>query len=160
MRDLNFKEPTPKTEDLYFKSVDQTFSHLRTELIAVKNEDLQTPNIDLDTGKPTARGEYPLADATYRELLAKLASDHFQHTDEALRQNILGFFDHGRDVEQESRIDPCNTECWRKTWVQANQLRAVALLDSFDRAQPQQLSKVTAITKAGTITGGAADAAR
>ena len=155
LRDLDFKEPTPKTEDLYFKSVDQTFGHFRIELTAVKNQDLQRPNIDLDTGKPTARGEYPLADATYRELLAKLASDHFEHTDEALRQNVLGFFDHGGDVGQESRIDRCNTECWRKTWVEVNQLRSATLLDSFDRAQPQQQpSKVTAITKVGSITSG------
>jgi Zinc dependent phospholipase C len=155
LRDLDFKEPSPKTEDLYFKSVDQTFSHFRTELTELKSHEVQAPNVDLDTGKPTARSEYPLADATYRELLAKLASDHFEHTDEALRQNVLGFFDHGEHVEQESRIDRCNTQCWRKTWVEVDQLRSATLLDSLDRAQPQQQpSKVTAITKAGSITSG------
>ena len=51
----------------------------------MKSGDLQTPEIDLDTGKPTKRGEYPLADATYRELLDELADEQFAHLNEPLR---------------------------------------------------------------------------
>ncbi|MGO9518483.1 MAG: zinc dependent phospholipase C family protein [Candidatus Korobacteraceae bacterium] len=151
LRAVNFKEPTPKTEDLYFKSVDQTFSHFRTELTALKNQDIKTPNIDLDTGKPTARGEYPLADLTYRELLDKLASDHFEHTDEALRQDIVHFFNGHGVAEEASRIDPCDAGCRLKTWIQVNQLRAVALLDPADRPQPQQPTKTSMRSKDGAI---------
>jgi hypothetical protein len=143
LRAINFKEPTPRTEDLYFKSVDQTFTHFRTALIAVKDQDLQPANIDLDSGKPTARGEYPLADRTYRDLLGKLANDHFENTDEALRQDILRFYERFGVTEQESRIDRCDAECWRKTWIEVNQLRAVALLDAADRAQPRRPTKTS-----------------
>src|SRR5271166_1884832 len=58
-RAIDFKEPTAKTEDLYFKSVDQTVSEYGKALQQVKENDLQAPEIDLDTGKPTKYGEYP-----------------------------------------------------------------------------------------------------
>jgi hypothetical protein len=155
LRAINFKEPTPKTEDLYFKSVDQTFTHFRTELIAVKDQDLRPPNIDLDSGELTARGEYPLADRTYRELLGKLANDHFEHTDEALRQDILRFYERFGVTEQESRIDRCDVECWRKTWIEVNQLRAVTLLDAADRAQPRRPTKTTPSAEDSAVTSSA-----
>ena len=154
LRAVNFKEPTPKTEDLYFKSVDQTFSHFRTELTAVKNQELLTPNIDLDTGKPTSCGEYPLADRTYRQLLDKLAEDHFEHTDEALRRDILQFYEGAEVSEQGSRIDRCDVECRRKTWLEVNQLRAVALLDPADRAQPRQPAGISTAAKDARIASG------
>ena len=93
LRTIDFKEPTPKTENLYFKSVDQTVDEYGKALQEVKSNDLQAPEINLDTGKPTKRGEYPLADATYRELLDELAYDNFNHMDKALRDNIVWFYD-------------------------------------------------------------------
>ena len=155
LRAINCKEPTPKTEDLYFKSVDQTFSHFRAELTAVKNPDWQAPNINLDTGKPTALGEYPLADRTYRELLARLANDHFEHTDEALRQDILRFYERFGIHQQESRIDRCDAVCWRKTWIEVNQLRSVALLDAADRTPPRRPTKASTDVKNSAIAASA-----
>jgi len=134
LRDIDVKEPTPKTEDLYFKSVDQTIDRFSKALTEVKNHDLQTPNIDLDTGKPTRRGEYPLADYAYRELLDELASDHFNHMDDALRQNILQFYDGFAFPEPGARMDHCVAERRRKTWTELNQLRASALLHPEDQA--------------------------
>lgn len=136
LRTINFKEPTPKTENLYFKSVDQTIDHFSRALTEVKNNNLQTPNIDLDTGKPTVRGEYPLADYTYRELLDHLADDKFDHMDDALRQNILRFYEGFGFPEPGTRIDQCVAKRWRKAWIEINQVRAFALLDPEDQAQP------------------------
>ena len=146
---IDFKEPTPKTEDLYFKSVDQTIDEFSKALTEVKNHDLQTPNIDLDTGKPTQRGEYPLADYTYRELLDDLANDHFDHADEALRQNILQFYDGFGFPSPGTRIDHCVAERWRKTWTELIQLRAFALLDSENQAQ---IAGTTRTSRRETIT--------
>ena len=135
LRAIDFKEPTPKTEDLYFKSVDQTIDHFSTALTELKNHDLQTPNIDLDTGKPTERGEYPLADATYRELLDALAYDHFNHMDDALRNNILEFYEGFGFPKAGTRIDKCVIQRWEKTWIELTQLRATALLGPLDKTQ-------------------------
>ena len=136
LRAIDFKEPTPKTEDLYFKSVDQTIDRFGKALQEVKANDLQAPNIDLDTGKPTQPGEYPLADATYQELLDELAYDHFNHMSDALLQNILQFYEGFDFPKAGTRIDRCVAERWRKTWVEVNQLRSFALLDSADQPNP------------------------
>ncbi len=134
---IDFKEPTAKTEDLYFKSVDRTIDQFGKALTEARNDDLQTPNMDLDTGKLTRRGEYPLADYTYRQLLDALAGDNFQHMDDALRQNILQFYEGFGMPGPGTRIDSCVAQRWHKTWIEVNQLRAFALLDAADQAQPE-----------------------
>jgi len=146
LRAIDFKEPTPGTEDLYFKSVDQTIDQFRKALSAVKNDNLQTPNIDLDTGKPTKRGEYPLADATYRGLLDELASDHFNHVDDALRDDILNFYEGYGFPKAGTRIDKCVFQRWQQTWIEVNQLRAGTLPNAVGPPQPAQVAMRTGST--------------
>ncbi|MGB8885721.1 MAG: zinc dependent phospholipase C family protein [Candidatus Korobacteraceae bacterium] len=136
LRDIDFKEPTPRTENLYFKSVDQTVTQYGKALQEVKNHDLQTPEINLDTGKPTKRGQYPLADATYRGLLDELAYDNFSHMDKALRDNIVWFYDGFGFPASETRLDKCVVQRWRKTWIEVNQVRVTEVLDPFDQPSP------------------------
>ena len=143
LRTMDFKQPTPQTEDLYFKSVDQTIDRFGKALGEVKNHNLQTPNIDLDTGKATQRGEYPLADATYRELLDDLAHDHFNHMDDALRDNILEFYEGFGFPKPGTRIDKCVVQRWRKTWIELNQVRAAELLGVPDPAQPPTTTQMS-----------------
>jgi len=156
---IDFKEPTPKTEDLYFKSVDQTVDRFGKALTDAKNKDLQTPNIDLDTGKPTSRGEYPLADYTYRELLDDLADSNFQYADDALRQNIIQFYEGFGVPVPDTRIDNCVCARWRKTWVEVNQLRAFALLDPEEQAQPAREETATRLQSGSGLASCAGDAA-
>src|SRR6185312_858526 len=49
-------------------------------------------NIDFDTGKITARGEYGLADKTYSDLIIKLQNNNFVDLTNALKENILHFY--------------------------------------------------------------------
>jgi hypothetical protein len=49
-------------------------------------------NDDLDTGGPTAPGEYKLADRAYARLLKELARKDFTDAPPALRKNILSFY--------------------------------------------------------------------
>jgi hypothetical protein len=151
---INFKEPTPKTESMYFKSVDQTIDRFGQALREVKANDLQAPNIDLDTGKPTVRGEYPLADYTYREWLDKLAEDHFNHMNEAMRQNILDFFQGFGPPEPGTRIDKCVAERWRKTCTELNEVRALALLHAPDQATLASAVNQTSTTKQAPPSAG------
>jgi hypothetical protein len=143
LRTMDFKQPTPQTEDLYFKSVDQTIDRFGKALGEVKNHNLQTVNIDLDTGKPTQRGEYPLADATYRELLDELAYDHFNHMDVALRDNILEFYEGFGFPKPGTRIDKCVVQRWRKTWIELTQVRAAELLGLPGPAQPTTTTQMS-----------------
>ncbi len=52
---------------------------------------IKLPDDDLDSGKPTAAGEYTLADDTYAKLLSQLADKKFDVTTVALQKNILDF---------------------------------------------------------------------
>ncbi|HZP22152.1 MAG TPA: zinc dependent phospholipase C family protein [Terriglobales bacterium] len=136
LRAVNFKEPTAKTEDLYFRSVDQTVSAYGEALHQVKTGNLDAPEIDLDTGKPTARGEYPLADITYRELLDKLAAAKFANVTPELRDSIVNFY---RDFELQSLpagVQKCILERRSQTYKELTQLRALNLSPPAARLQP------------------------
>jgi hypothetical protein len=138
-RAIDFKEPTAKTEDLYFQSVDQTITQYHKALKAVQGKELQAPAINLDTGDPTKRGTYPLADATYRELLDELTYDNFQHMDNALEADLLRFYDGFGLPANDTRLDHCVVERWRQTWIEVHQVRAFELLDEFDQPNPMPL---------------------
>lgn len=128
---IDFKEPTARTENMYFKSVNETIDAFGAALRQLKDNTLETPNIDLDTGKPTRRGEYPLADATYRQLLDDLAPDGFNDMDDDLRDNLLHFYAGFAfpTPKQGQRLDHCIVARWRQTFTEVNQVRADALLD-------------------------------
>jgi len=154
-RAIDFKEPTTKTENLYFKSVDQTVDQYRKALKEVKSDDLQAPAMDLDTGKPTKRGEYPLADYTYRELLDELAYDQFAHLNEPLRQDILNFYEGFGFPPAGTRIDKCVAQRWTKTWVELTQLRSFDILDQYDQpGNPTPPPAPTAPAKTASLTCG------
>jgi hypothetical protein len=91
-RGLSYKDPTPKTEDLYMESVNQTVTALRAQLQLVSQGHTDFAATDLDTGAPTHAGEYELCDETFRELLRRLQKDNFAHTDAALRTTVLHYF--------------------------------------------------------------------
>ncbi len=59
---MGFDNPTPKTEDLYIKSINATVDQYRVYLEEVRAGTLVLPNCDLDDGKATIAAEYTLAD--------------------------------------------------------------------------------------------------
>ena len=89
---LDFKIPTPKTEDMYIKSVNQTNDNYRALLKEVNRGDLKFANTDCDTGRGTARAEYSLADQTYAKLLDDLNKGRFRQLTPELQQNVLAFY--------------------------------------------------------------------
>lgn len=92
LKALDFNVPTPKTENLYFASINLTVDKYRALLNNAQSRSIKLPNDDLDSGKATAAGEYTLADDTYAKLLSQLADKKFDATTTALQKNILGFY--------------------------------------------------------------------
>ena len=92
LKGMGFNNPTPKTEDLYIKSINTTTDHYRVLLEEVRAGKLVLPNCNLDDGITTKAGEYSLADETYSGLLARLAAHNFDRTSAQLRKNILNFY--------------------------------------------------------------------
>ncbi len=88
---LAFKTPSPEAERLFTESFKASRERYRMLLQSVRGERLELANTDFDTGQPTRRGEYPLADATYAELLSRLTSKKVDVPD-AMRADIMRFY--------------------------------------------------------------------
>ena len=120
-KSLNFKIPTPATEDLYFKSINTSVDQYRIYLKEVGTDTLVLPNRDFDTGNVTGAGEYSLADSTYAKLLAKLADGKFDRTSADLRGNILQFYsDASAPIETKK-----DTDDLQEVQKQLEQLKAI-----------------------------------
>jgi hypothetical protein len=92
LRPLKFETPTPEAESLFLASFKDTRERYQASLQAVGQGRLNLANTNFDTGKPSAHGEYALADDTYAELLDRLAGRQFTGVPPALRQNIAAFY--------------------------------------------------------------------
>jgi hypothetical protein len=89
---MAFNNPTPQTEDLYFKSINTSVDQYRTFLGKVRTDSLVLPNCDLDSGNLTKAAEYSLTDDTYAKLLSQLSDKKFASTPPELQTNILNFY--------------------------------------------------------------------
>jgi hypothetical protein len=89
---LAYKDPTPTTEDLYFRSMNDVVTHYHALVQEAEKGDLSFPDRNLDTGELTQPGKYDLADEAYAELARKLQEQDFAGVTPALKQNILAFF--------------------------------------------------------------------
>jgi Zinc dependent phospholipase C len=121
---LAFKIPSPKAEDRYIKSVNETVEEYRRTLRQAAGGRLNLPNLDFDTGKPTRPGEYVLTDKAYARLVHELAEKKFAKVTPDLRANILEFF-HDSKAPAELRKD-------QKEWE-----RTVAELDGLKSYVPR-----------------------
>ncbi|MGD1098147.1 MAG: zinc dependent phospholipase C family protein, partial [Bryobacteraceae bacterium] len=130
---LAFKNPNPKTEEMYFKSINTSVDQYRAFLEKLRTDSLQLPNMDLDTGKQTKAGEYPLTDESYAKLLAKLSERKFDRTSPELRENILGFYS-DLSVPFETKKD---TVRWQSVLTSLDQLKALTVVPASADNSPQ-----------------------
>jgi len=119
---LAFNNPTPQTEDLYFKSINTTVDQYRIYLIQVLTDSLRLANSDFDTGKETIAAEYSLTDETYAKLLGQLAERKFDLTSPDLRDNILTFYS-DLSLPLETKKDSAR---WQSVLTDLDQLKLFA----------------------------------
>jgi hypothetical protein len=116
---LAFNNPTPQTEDLYFKSINTTVDQYRIYLEQIRTDSLKLANCDFDTGKETVAAEYSLTDDSYAKLLDQLAKRKFDLTSPELRENILSFYsDLSAPIETKK-----NNERWQSVLASLDQLK-------------------------------------
>ncbi|HSB74923.1 MAG TPA: zinc dependent phospholipase C family protein [Terriglobales bacterium] len=125
---LGYRNPTPSTEDLYFRSMDHVLQEYHSLVQQVSRGDLHIPNRNLDTGWLTREGEYMLADQTYADLAQRLDRDHFAHLTPAVRNDILQYFADGPPAN--GSLKP---SLWKKTKA------ALVLLKSATAGPPVSL---------------------
>ncbi|AKD05522.1 zinc dependent phospholipase C family protein [Pontibacter korlensis] len=92
LRPLAFVPPPPKAEELYLESFNVTADKYSAMLKQLSDKQPSLQNLQLDTGKETKHGTYPLTDETYAELLKRLAKSEFEKANRPLQQNILKFY--------------------------------------------------------------------
>lgn len=119
---LGFKNPTPQTEDLYFKSINLTVDQYRAFLEEERTDKLALPNCDLDSGQDTKAAEYSLTDDTYAKLLGQLSEKKFDRTSPELRDNILQFYS-DLSVPIETKKDQVR---WQGVLIALDQLKSAA----------------------------------
>ena len=119
---MAFNSPTPRTEDLYFKSINTTVDQYRAFLVQVGSDTLTLPNRDFDTGNVTKGAEYTLTDDVYAKLLAQLSDRKFNLTSPELRANILDFYsDLSAPIDTKS-----DATRWRGVLAALDQLRVMS----------------------------------
>lgn len=94
--DLAIKIPNHQTQEWYLQSVNHTVDVFRDTLHKALEEGVNDPvalaNVDLDTGKQTKVGDYPLADEAYAQLLGRLTSKPKRVISESVKQHILDHY--------------------------------------------------------------------
>ena len=140
---LAFANPTPQTEDLYFKSIDSTVDQYRTFLRALRTDALELPNCDFDSGQATKAAEYTLTDDTYAKLLHQLVDHKFEKTTPELRNNILDFYsDLSASYDTKKEADD-----WKDVLKDLDQLKAITLNEEIAegrRVEPRMAIHPTA----------------
>jgi hypothetical protein len=92
LKKLRFVVPKQDVEKLFIQSFDTVTTHLAKDIAGASAKQLKLDNIDFDTGKPTKRGEYGLADDSYATLLLKLHDKKFETVNADLKANLLLFY--------------------------------------------------------------------
>jgi len=118
---MAFNNPTPQTEDLYFKSINTSVDQYRAFLEQLRTTSLVLPNCDLDSGNLTKAAEYSLTDDTYAKLLAQLSKKKFDSTPPELRADILHFYS-DLSAPIETKKQPAS---WQSVLTSLEQLRQV-----------------------------------
>ena len=117
---LAFTNPTPQTEDLYFKSINTTVDQYRAFLVQVGTDSLTLPDRDFDTGNLTKAAEYSLTDETYAKVLSQLSERKFALTSPALRENIMQFYS-DLSLQIETKKDGVR---WQAVLTELDQLKS------------------------------------
>jgi hypothetical protein len=132
---MAFKNPTPATEEMYFKSINTSVDHFRAYLETLRTGSLELANMDFDTGKRTVAAEYTLTDETYEKLLAELSERKFDRTSPELRENILSFYS-DLSAPNETKKDAAR---WQNVLTALDQLKAMTLAPTTAGSSPQCL---------------------
>jgi hypothetical protein len=135
LKALDFNIPTPKTENLYFTSINQTVDKYGALLKETHSQQIKLADDDLDSGKPSVAGEYTLADDVYAKLLSQLADKKFEATTIPLQKNILDFYANAV-APNETKKDPGK---WQKVQSNLEALKTLTpdpTLPALPQAQP------------------------
>ncbi len=92
LRVLQFKSPTPQTENLFQASFNATLDRYRHLLAGESEGRLHLSNDNFDLGEQGGPGKYRLSDEAHARLLHNLAAQKFMSAPPKLRRALFEFF--------------------------------------------------------------------
>ncbi len=117
---LQFRTPTPQTEQMFEASFNATLDRYRELLTEVREGRLDLPNNNFDTGEKTGPGKYRLNDEAHAELLDKLAESKFAGATSEVKAELVRFFAEPDAPYATKR----NAKAWTKVQTQLQQLKS------------------------------------
>jgi len=119
---LQFKTPTPQTEQMFEASFNATLDRYRKLLTGIREGRIDLPNDNFDVGESTGPGKYRLNDEAHARLLDKLAEKNFAGATPGVKAELSHFFAEPDAPYATKR----NAKAWAKVQTQLQQLKAVA----------------------------------
>ena len=139
---LQFKTPTPQTEQMFEESFNATLSRYR-KLLAEEGEGrVNVPNDNFDVGENTGPGIYRLNDDAHAKLLDKLAEKNFAGVSSELREELLHFFAEPAAPYATKR----NRKAWARVQAELEQLKATAQAHAVAEASTAATLKELPVT--------------
>lgn len=133
---LQFKTPTPQTEQMFEASFNATLERYRKLLRGIRDGEINLPNDNFDVGESTGPGKYRLNDEAHAELLDKLAENKFASAMSDVKAELLHFFAEPDAPYATKR----NAKAWAKVQTQLQQLKSAMVtsttVNSMQRAMP------------------------
>ncbi len=116
---LQFRTPTPQTEQMFEASFNATLDRYRELLKELREGRLDLPNNNFDVGENTGPGKYRLNDEAHAQLLDKLAENKFASATAEVKTELLHFFAEP-DAPYATKH---NAKAWTKVQSQLQQLK-------------------------------------
>jgi hypothetical protein len=117
---LQFKTPTPQTEQMFEASFNTTLDRYRELLTELREDRLDLPNNNFDLGENTGPGKYRLNDDAHARLLGKLAELKFAGAAPEVKAELLHFFAEPGAPYATKR----NAKAWATVQIQLQQLKS------------------------------------
>lgn len=121
---FRFKAVGPRGEKQFIKSFDTVLTEYAGALTQLNYSQPTLPNVDFDTGKKTAFGEYALTDQTYDDMLDQLNENKFAGLTSALKENIVTFYSKADTIA----LAKNNAADWKKTSVALQQMSIAPII--------------------------------
>ncbi len=129
---LQFRTPTPQTEQMFEDSFNATLSRYDKLLKEVGEGRVDLPNDNFDVGEHTGPGKYRLNDDAHAKLLDKLAERKFFGVLPELRQELLHFYAEPGLPYATKR----NPKAWARVQTELEQLKSASPASAASYSSP------------------------
>src|SRR5437660_688403 len=124
---LQFKTPTPQTEQMFEASFNATLDRYQKLLMGIRDGQIDLPNDNFDVGVSTGPGKYRLNDEAHAKLLDRLAEKNFVGAMAEVKAELSRFFAEPDAPYATKR----NAKAWARVQTQLQQLKSATVASAL-----------------------------